>query len=139
MNSSKFCVIHNAVDREKYRYSVQKREEIRGSMGITDQFVIGHVGNFCYQKNHYFLLDVFEEVHKKDPNTVLLLAGDGVRFEKVRQIVAEKNLEDVVKLLGRRSDTDYLYQEWTHFYYLLILKDFQSQESRHSQQVYRVL
>ena len=47
---------------------------------------------------------------KKDPNTVLLLAGDGVRFEKVRQIVAEKNLEDVVKLLGRRSDTDYLYQ-----------------------------
>ena len=110
VNSSKFCVIHNAVDREKYRYSVQKREEIRGSMGITDQFVIGHVGNFCYQKNHYFLLDVFEEVHKKDPNTVLLLAGDGVRFEKVRQIVAEKNLEDVVKLLGRRSDTDYLYQ-----------------------------
>lgn len=110
VNSSKFCVIHNAVDREKYKYSAQKREEIRGSMGITDQFVIGHVGNFCYQKNHYFLLDVFEEVHKKEPNTVLLLAGDGVRFEKVRQIVAEKNLEDVVKLLGRRSDTDYLYQ-----------------------------
>ena len=118
---------------------MQKREEIRGSMGITDQFVIGHVGNFCYQKNHYFLLDVFEEVHKKDPNTVLLLAGDGVRFEKVRQIVAEKNLEDVVKLLGRRVIRTICIREWTHFYYLLILKDFQSQESRHSQQVYRVL
>ena len=43
VNSSKFCVIHNAVDREKYRYSVQKREEIRGSIGTTDQFLIGHV------------------------------------------------------------------------------------------------
>lgn len=73
MSSSKFCVIHNAVDREKYKYSVQKREEIRGSMGITDQFVIGHVGNFCYQKNHYFLLDVFEEVHKKIPTQFCFL------------------------------------------------------------------
>lgn len=73
VSSSKFCVIHNAVDREKYKYSVQKREEIRGSMGITDQFVIGHVGNFCYQKNHYFLLDVFEEVHKKIPTQFCFL------------------------------------------------------------------
>ncbi len=84
-----------------------------------------------------FFYNVFEEVHKKDPNTVLLPGR--IRFEKFRQIVAEKNLEDVVKLLGRRSDTDYLYQGMDTFYYLLILKDFQLQESRHSQQVYRVL
>lgn len=108
--SDAFHVIHNAVDREKYEYSVEKREEIRRKLGITDQFVLGHVGNFCYQKNHYFLLDVFEEVYKKNPNSILLLAGDGVRFEQVKKLICEKYLEDAVKLLGRRSDADYLYQ-----------------------------
>lgn len=110
VNSGEFSVIHNAVDREKYEYSVEKREKIRKELGITDQFVIGHVGNFCYQKNHYFLLDVFEEIHKKNPNSILLLAGDGVRYEQVKNLVREKNLENAVKLLGRRSDADYLYQ-----------------------------
>jgi len=110
VNSEKFSVIHNAVDREKYEYSVEKREEIRRELGITNQFVLGHVGNFCYQKNHYFLLDVFEEVHKKNPNSILLLAGDGVRFAQVKKLISEKHLEDAVKLLGRRSDADYLYQ-----------------------------
>lgn len=110
VNSEKFSVIHNAVDRGKYEYSVEKREEIRSELGITDQFVLGHVGNFCYQKNHYFLLDVFEEVHKKNPDSILLLAGDGVRFEQVKKLISEKHLEDAVKLLGRRSDADYLYQ-----------------------------
>lgn len=110
VNSEKFSVIHNAVDRGKYEYSVEKREEIRSELGITDQFVLGHVGNFCYQKNHYFLLDVFEEVHKKNPDSILLLAGDGVRFEQAKKLISEKHLEDAVKLLGRRSDADYLYQ-----------------------------
>lgn len=110
VNSEKFSVIHNAVDRGKYEYSVEKREKIRSELGITDQFVLGHVGNFCYQKNHYFLLDVFEEVHKKNPDSILLLAGDGVRFEQVKKMISEKHLEDAVKLLGRRSDADYLYQ-----------------------------
>lgn len=110
VDSDKFQVIHNAVDREKFEYSVEKRKKIREELGIKDQFVLGHVGNFCYQKNHYFLIEIFEEIHKRDPEAVLLLAGDGVRFEQVRQIVSQKGMEESVKLLGRRSDADCLYQ-----------------------------
>lgn len=110
VRSDRFRVIHNAVDRGKFEYNVEKRKKIREEMGLTDQFVLGHVGNFCYQKNHYFLIEIFEELHKRDKNTVLLLAGDGVRFEQVREMVIQKGLGDSVKLLGRRSDADYLYQ-----------------------------
>lgn len=110
VHSDEFHVIHNAVDRAKYEYDPEKRRMIRARLGIGDQRVFGHVGNFCYQKNHYFLLNVFEEIHKRDKETILLLAGDGVRFEQVKRMVAEKNLTDAVILLGRRNDADILYQ-----------------------------
>ena len=110
VHSNRFHVIHNAVDREKFEYNVEKRETIRRELGVKDQLVLGHVGNFCYQKNHYFLLDVFAKIHEKNPEAVLILAGDGVRFGRVKQLIVQKNLEGYVKLLGRRSDADYLYQ-----------------------------
>lgn len=108
--SDKFHVIHNAVDRKKFEYNVEKRKKVREELGIKDQLVLGHVGNFSYPKNHYFLLDIFEEIHRKDSTAILLLTGDGVRFEKVKERIHQGGLEEYVKLLGRRSDVDYLYQ-----------------------------
>lgn len=110
VNSDRFEVIFNAVDRERYRYDETVRKEVREELGIDGRFVVGHAGNFCYQKNHFFLLDVFEEIHKKTPDAVLLLAGDGVRFEAVKEKVREKGLESSVRMLGRRSDVGRLYQ-----------------------------
>lgn len=110
VESEHFHVIHNAVDRKKFEYNIEKRERMRAELNITDQFVLGHVGNFCYQKNHYFLLEVFDEIHKRDKDAILILAGDGIRFEQVKKIITQKGLDNSVRLLGRRRDTDLLYQ-----------------------------
>ena len=115
VHSNRFHVIHNAVDRKKFEYNIEKRERIRKELGIKDCRAFGHVGNFCYQKNHYFLLDVFEKIHRKDKNSVLVLIGDGIRFKQVEQIIAQKGLESSVKLLGRRKDADLLYQAMDAF------------------------
>ena len=110
VHSDRFEVIFNAVDREKYRYDEAVRKAVREEMGLDGRFVVGHAGNFCYQKNHFFLIDVFEEIHKKSPDAVLLLAGDGVRFEAVKEKVREKGLETSVRMPGRCSDVGKLYQ-----------------------------
>lgn len=110
VRSERFEVIFNAVDREKYCYDEKVRREVREELGLEGCFVVGHAGNFCYQKNHFFLIDVFEEVRKKVPNAVLLLAGDGVRFDAVKEKVREKELGSSVRMLGRRSDVGRLYQ-----------------------------
>lgn len=110
VNSNQFHVIHNAIDRGKFEYDAEKRKKIRNEFGIDNQFVVGHVGNFCYQKNHDFLIEVFEEIHKRDKNAILILAGDGIRFEQVKVLIAQKGLKKSIKLLGRRGDTDLLYQ-----------------------------
>lgn len=115
VDSSRFHTIFNAVDMERFSYSKEIRDEVRSELKLEGKFVIGHVGNYVYQKNHYFLLDVFERVKRDCPEAVLLLIGTGTRFEKVRDLVREKGLEDSVQMLGYRKDADRLFQAMDFF------------------------
>lgn len=79
-------------------------------MGWEGQKIIGHVGRFNEQKNHRFLVAVFAEIHRKDPQTRLVLVGKGELEPEIRELVREKGLEDAVDFLGVRSDAQTLYQ-----------------------------
>ena len=63
--NTKFRVFNNAIDLEKYKFDPIRREELRKTLGIQDKKVIGHIGRFCYQKNHELLIDIFYEVSKR--------------------------------------------------------------------------
>ena len=72
-------------------------------------FVIGHVGRFNYQKNHEFLINVFDIVSRRDPSAHLLLVGDGDDMKKIRKIVTFKGLEERVTFIGSVTNVqDYL-------------------------------
>ena len=43
-------VMKNAVDVERFRFDPDVRRQVRGQLGISDQFVVGHIGRFMYQK-----------------------------------------------------------------------------------------
>lgn len=108
--SEQFQVIYNAVDREQFELNRQIRESMRRELGIQNRFVVGNVGNLCYQKNQFFLLDIFKELYKKEPRACLIIVGDGVRFQQMKDRIRKSGLEDAVLLLGRRSDVANLYQ-----------------------------
>lgn len=110
VDSNVFGVIYNAVDRNNFVYRPEIREEVRKELGIEGKFVIGHAGNFCYQKNHEFLIRIFKAVHDRDSDAVLLLAGRGVRYEQIREQVQKAGLTDSVYFLGWRKDVDRLFQ-----------------------------
>ena len=74
-------------------------------MGIEDKFVIGHVGRFAPQKNHEYLLEVFEKVYAKNNKSVLLLIGDGELFEDIKQKVRDKGFEENVIFTGITNNT----------------------------------
>lgn len=109
-NRDKFIMMNNAVDAQKFRYSEETRKEIRSSLGIEDKFAVVNVGRFNQQKNHGFLIDIFENIKKKNPDSVLLLAGNGELEEKIREKVKSKKLDDSVIFLGLRSDIDKILQ-----------------------------
>ena len=61
--------------------------------------MIGHVGGFLPQKNHAFLIDIFQAVHKKQSDTELVLFGDGPLRGETEQKVEKLGLKDCVKFM----------------------------------------
>lgn len=111
-----FDVIYNAIDLNRFSFDAEARAQARADLGLVgDQFAIGHVGRFTAQKNHAFLIDVFEQVVKRRDDAVLLLVGSGEDEDSVRAKVAERGLMDCVKFLGQRDDVDRLYSAFDVF------------------------
>lgn len=109
-------LLNNAIDLDKFKYNESLRKKKRKELGIKDNtLVIGHIGRFVAQKNHDFLIDIFNEIHKKNNNSILLLAGQGPLMEDIKNKVKELNLEDSVKFLGQRNDANELYQAFDAF------------------------
>ncbi len=106
-----YKVFNNAIDTRNFEYNEQIRKEVRAELGIEDnQFVIGHVGRFNTQKNHKFLVDIFNEIKIRDKNAVLLLIGEGDLQEQIKDKVSILGLSENVKFLGVRKDVNRLYQ-----------------------------
>ena len=104
-------LLNNAIDLDKFKYDEEKRKEKRKELNIEDStLVIGHVGRFVEQKNHRFLIDIFNEVHKQKENSILLLAGQGPLMREMKEKVKILGIEDSVKFLGQINDTYKLYQ-----------------------------
>ena len=109
-------LLNNAIDLDKFKYNETLRKKKRKELGIKDDtLVIGHIGRFVAQKNHDYLIDIFNEIHKKNNNSVLLLAGQGPLMEEIKNKAKELNLDDSVKLLGQRKDANELYQAFDVF------------------------
>ena len=100
----KVNVIKNGIVPEEFSFDEKERKLKREELGLEEKKIVGHIGRFSRQKNHEFLIDIFEAVHKKNPDAVLLLIGIGELQERIRDKVKEKNLEEVVKFMGVRTD-----------------------------------
>ncbi len=103
-------LIRNAVDLDKFLFDAGTRKNKRRELGLENKFVIGHVGRFAYQKNHSFLIDIFNEIHKKDKDAVLVLIGTGELENEIKQKVNRLNLSEYVMFLGQRNDVNEIMQ-----------------------------
>ena len=110
INSPKHHIINNAIQTKDYAFDEAVRNEIRKEYKLEDKYVIGHVGRFQYQKNHEFLVDVFNEYLKLDNKAVLMLVGQGEGEEAIRQKVADLGMTENVMFMGVRSDVNKLLQ-----------------------------
>lgn len=110
VNSSKFKVINNAIDIERYMFNKEVRFKVKRNLEIQDKFVIGHVGRFTHEKNHEFILKVFKKIHKKNNKSVLILVGEGPLKEEIQIIAEDMGIKDSVIFTGVRSDVNELLQ-----------------------------
>ena len=101
VTNKKFRVIHNTVDVNKFTFIPETRNVIRTRYSLKDDIVlIGFVGNFVYQKNIFMVLEIFKQYHQLNPNSCLLMLGDGeLKNELLGQIQAS-GLDSEVILPG---------------------------------------
>lgn len=103
-------ILPNGLDLKYFSYTEIGRESIRREFNIKDsQKVIGHVGRFSTQKNQSFLLHIFGEYHKKEPNSVLMLIGEGGLKTEIQRKVNEMMLDECVIFAGIRADMPSVY------------------------------
>lgn len=102
-------LFRNAVDIKKYEPNQEVREEMRRELGVDHKFVMGHIGRFSPEKNHKFIIDIFQKTAEQT-DARLLLCGDGALKEEIQNYVKEKALEDKVLFLGIRNDINKVLQ-----------------------------
>lgn len=99
----------NAIPVDKFAFDPEERERVRQELKQVNEiddntFVLGHVGRFSPVKNHKYLLQIMAVYCKKNPNTVLLLLGDGPTMEETKAQAKALGIENKVLFLGNHSD-----------------------------------
>ena len=82
--------LHHGIDVEAVRSALTRRAATREALGIgPTEIVAAQVANFRREKAHEVLVDA---------------AGQGQRFDEIDRLVAERGLDETVRLLGYRDD-----------------------------------
>lgn len=124
-NDKSVIIIKNAIDTWKFTANSETRDMIRTQLGVTDELVIGHVGNFSPEKNHAFLIEVFEEMIKMNSKVLLVLIGEGEKFEQIKSIVSDKPLIcNRVMFLGTISNVSQYYNAFDAFVFPSLSEGF---------------
>ncbi len=115
VKNGKVWTIPNAIDANRFSYNEKVRNEVRNQLGISDKFVIGHVGRFGFMKNHAYLIDIFNEICKVRNDAVLVLIGKGELENEIKNKAEKLGLADKVYFLGNHSDIERYYQAFDYF------------------------
>lgn len=117
--SPKARLIPNAIDAEKFRYDEAVRNRLRRELGIGACYVIGHVGRFHYAKNHEFLLEIFERLHRrlseKGKRCVLMLLGEGGGMEAAKAQAGRLGIAGDILFMGNKKEVEAYYQAFDFF------------------------
>ncbi|RXJ45962.1 glycosyltransferase family 1 protein [Gelidibacter gilvus] len=114
-NKTKVTIINNAIHASSFSYNTIKADKMKEEFGIKNKKVIGHVGRFNEQKNHFLLIKIFNEIYKKNNNCVLLLIGNGNLKDKVKEEAKRLNIYKNILFLGLRDDIPELLQGFDLF------------------------
>lgn len=100
-DNNNFEIINNAIDYDKFKFDIEKRNGIRKELKIKDDvFVVGHVGRFDYQKNHRFIVELAKNF---DEQVLFLLIGDGHLKEEIINFEKEIGVNNIL-MIGNKDN-----------------------------------
>lgn len=98
-------LIRNCVDIDKYAFSTEGRSRVRREFNVMDdQFLVGTVARFSFQKGHEFTIEAIPKILEAFPQTRFLFVGDGPEHERLSTKIRQQQLEPYVFFAGVRED-----------------------------------
>lgn len=99
-------IMKNAINTNKFKFSIIAREKIRKQYNLENNFVVGCVGRFHWQKNHDFLLNVFYEILKIDHTSRLMLVGEGELKTNIVKKAKHLEILDKIIFIGTTNEVE---------------------------------
>ena len=97
INDERLSYVNNGIDLQRY---YGKQHEL---------FTFINVARQDANKNQAQIIRCFAEVHKKHPNTRLLLVGDGPCHQSLKELVQEMGMYESIDVVGMRSNVEDYY------------------------------
>lgn len=108
--SKTFTIVDNGIILDDFYYRLDVRSRLRKELNIpVDYTVIMHVGRFDRQKNHDFLIDIYNEYVKLNPHSILILIGEGSLRTDIESKVNRLGIQENVAFLGKKTNVNELY------------------------------
>lgn len=103
-------IIRNAIELERFRYDFSARKLLRTEIDAKpDTLVVGQVGRFSSQKNQLFSMNVWTELLKIKPNSLLVMLGVGDDLDKVKERAHKLGIDHTIRFMGMRDDANKWY------------------------------
>ena len=96
-------------ERLKKELIQEEKDEFRKKLNINkDDIVFSYIAELNANKNQILLIKTIQELKKEKSNIKLLLIGAGKLKEEYQQYIKKNDLENEIKLLGKRQDINEL-------------------------------
>lgn len=93
-------IIKNGIDLDKFKFCPMLREQVRRELCLTDELLLGHVGQFGYSKNHEYLIATLKQVKKTGIKVKMLLIGEGPNFQTIKDLAKQEGLSEDIIFFG---------------------------------------
>lgn len=112
--ASQFKIVPLGIDFEPFQNADDKRETLRRELGVDDEtLLVGLVGRLTEIKNHEMFLRVAalykQETRQNFPKLKFIIVGDGHLRKELEEKAVSLKIDDVVRFIGNRNDTDVIY------------------------------
>lgn len=99
------AVIPTGIDLDRFNPRVDG-SKVREILGVGEKKILLHVGRVAKEKNIEMVLESFKGVLRREPETLLLVAGDGPARTYYEGLAKSKGLQGSVKFAGFVPDAD---------------------------------
>lgn len=104
-NKTKFHIINNGIEFFRFANATPQLDYRKEFNIPSCNKIYGNISRFDAQKNIPFVVDVFNEICKQQPNSTLIIGGQpGDKYKETISKIHDYKLEDKVVILNCRND-----------------------------------